>query len=88
MTLPALPLHIGSLGLPDRQSLKLALCWLRGGDWGDYSSLEVSDSVLVSMLLQAAMDNHHAYRRDVIALAATQAWDAGFNEGMAVAALL
>jgi hypothetical protein len=56
MTLPALPLYEDTT-LPDRSMILLSLAWLRGGSVLDYIHLDVSESVLLSMLLQAASEN-------------------------------
>jgi hypothetical protein len=56
MTLPALPLFTYALNLPDNHALRLALYWMRGGDIFDYLKLDLPDSVLISMILQAAQE--------------------------------
>jgi hypothetical protein len=78
MTLPALPLHTEPPCLPNHQSLKLALCWLRGGYITDYLALDVSDNVLISMLLAAAHDFSDTNRE----IALNQAYWDGLREGL------
>jgi hypothetical protein len=87
MTLPALPLFVENIDLADHQSLKLALCWLRGGDICDYLNLEVSDSVLISMVLQAARDFNSTRREIDRRTAASSGWVEGFKKGLEIGAL-
>jgi hypothetical protein len=84
MTLPALPLFLYDLNLPLHQSLKLALCWLRGGNFTDYLALEVSDAVLMSMVLQAAADHSEMQRKIAHINAKSEGWSEGFSKGLEV----
>jgi hypothetical protein len=87
MTLPALPLFIENINLADHQSLKLALCWLRGGSVLDYLALEVSDSVLISMVLQAARDFNSTSREINLQQASFSGWAEGYKKGLEIGAL-
>jgi hypothetical protein len=63
MTLPALPLYSG-LSLRRDSAVRLALRWLAGGDKVmDILTLDVSEDVIASMLLQAACNNTACSRR-------------------------
>lgn len=77
MTLPALPLYEDPT-LPDRSMILLSLAWLRGGSVLDYSALDLSNSVLLSMLLQAASERTptRLMIRDI------DSRGAGFREGL------
>lgn len=77
MTLPALPLYQGPT-LSNHSMILLALLWLRGGSVTDYIDLDVSESVLLSMLLEAARGMTPTCRF----LRELDANSKGFREGM------
>jgi hypothetical protein len=77
-------MHPDGLGLDTSWSLKLALCWLRGGDIFDYLALDVSEDVLTAMILQAALENSVFDRIRATSKARLLGYKQGLDEGMEI----